>query len=71
MRDLCSRVEALEKIIADRVPIAPVQFIVMDIGRDDPEEYKRKQQQIAEIEAMGKTVIVYSVVGAGVKHGAA
>lgn len=62
MRDLCSRVEALEKIIADRVPIAPVQFIVMDIGRDDPEEYKRKQQQIAEIEAMGKTVIVYSIV---------
>lgn len=71
MRDLCSRVEALEKIIADRVPVAPVQFIILDIGRDDPEAYRRKQQRIAEIEATGEKVIVYSVVGAGVKNGAA
>lgn len=58
MRDLCSRVEVLEKIIADRVPVAPVQFIVLDIGRDDPEEYRRKQQQIAEIGATGKSYCV-------------
>jgi len=66
MATLNQRIEALEKLIADRTPIAPVQFIVLDIGRDAPEEYERKQQQIAAIEAKGEKVIVFSVVDARV-----
>ena len=66
MATLNQRIEALEKLIADRTPIAPVQFIVLDIGRDAPEEYERKQQQIAAIEAKGEKVIVVSVVDARV-----
>jgi len=67
--NLESRILALEKIIADRTPIAPVQFIVLDIGRDAPDEHERKKQQIAAIEARGERVIVYSVVDASVEHG--
>lgn len=69
MATLNQRIEALEKIIFDRTPIAPVQFIVLDIGRDDPEEYERKIQQIAAIEAKGEQVIIYQVVDARVNHG--
>lgn len=66
--NLEQRVAALEKIIADSKPFAPIQFIVLDIGRDDPEEYERKLQRIAEIEASGGSrngepnLIVYSVI---------
>jgi hypothetical protein len=67
--NLEGRILALEKIIADRTPVAPVQFIVLNIGRDAPEEYERKKQQIADIEAKGERIIVYDVIGARVKHG--
>ncbi|MDO8437972.1 MAG: hypothetical protein Q7S69_07450 [Nitrosomonadaceae bacterium] len=69
MATLSQRIEALEKLIADLTPIAPVQFIVLDIGRDAPEEYERKKQQIAAIEAKGERIIVYDVVGARRNHG--
>ncbi|MDO9012284.1 MAG: hypothetical protein Q7U78_10845 [Gallionella sp.] len=69
MATLNQRLEALEKLIADRTPLAPVQFIVLDIGRDDPEEYARKKQQIAAIEAKGEKVIVFNVIDARIKHG--
>lgn len=62
MPTLSQRVEALEKLIADRKPFAPMQFIVLDIGRDDPEEYQGKLQRIAEIEASGEPLIIYKVV---------
>lgn len=69
MATLSQRIEALEKLIANLTPIAPVQFIVLDIGRDAPEEYERKKQQIAAIEAKGERIIVYDVVDARVNHG--
>lgn len=69
MATLSQRIEALEKLIADQTPFAPVQFIVLDIGRDAPEEYERKQRQIAAIEATGEKVIVFSVVDARLNHG--
>ncbi len=62
MATLKQRVAALEKIIAARIPVAPVQFICLDIERDAPAEYERKQRQIADIEATGNRVIVFSVV---------
>lgn len=68
MATLNQRLEALEKLIADQTPFAPVQFIVLDIGRDAPEEYERKQRQVKEIEAKGEMVIVYQVIDARVKH---
>ena len=69
MATLSQRIEALEKLIADITPIAPVQFIVLDIGRDAPEEYERKKQRIAAIEAKGERIIVYDVVDARANHG--
>lgn len=68
MATIEQRLEALEKLITDRVPVAPVQFVVLDIGRDAPEEYQRKKQKIAEIEKTGEEVIVYRVVGARGEH---
>lgn len=62
MGTLNQRIEALEKLIADRTLFAPMQFIVLDIGRDDPEEYQGKLQRIAEIEASGEPLIIYKVV---------
>ena len=59
MATIEQRVAALEKLIADRMP---VQFIVLDIERDAPEETKRKKRQIAAIEAKGEKIIVFSVV---------
>lgn len=67
--NLESRILALEKIIADRTPISPVQFVILDSGRDATEEYERKRLQIEAIEATGERIIVYSVVDASVKHG--
>lgn len=68
---LSQRIEAPEKIIADRTPFAPMQFIVINTGRDTPEEYERKKQQIAAIEAKDKKVIVCDIVDARVNHGIA
>ena len=69
MATIEQRIAALEKLIADRTPIAPVQFIVLDITNDDPEEYERKRLQIEAIEATGEKVIVFNVIDAGCKHG--
>ena len=55
------RLSALEKLVKATI-IKPVQFIVMDIEEDDPEEYGRKQRQITALEAAGNKVIVYKVV---------
>lgn len=62
MTTIEQRIEALEKLIAGRKSVEPWQFIVLDIGRDAPEEYERKQRQIAAIEAKGEKIIVFSVV---------
>jgi len=69
MATISQRIEALEKLIADRTPIAPVQFIVLDIGRNTAEEYERKKQQIAAIEATGEKIIVFQVVDARENYG--
>jgi len=69
MATLSQRLEALEKIISDRTPFAPVRFFVLDIGRDAPEEYERKRLQIEAIEATGEMVIVFSVIDARIKNG--
>ena len=62
MATLSQRIDVLEKLISDRMPVAPVQFIVLDIERDAPEETERKKRQIAAIEAKGEKIIVFSVV---------
>ncbi len=62
MATIEQRVAALEKIIDSRKPTKPVQFVVLDIEGDDPEEYKLKQQQIEAIRAAGDDVIVFTVV---------
>ena len=62
MVTLSQRIEALERIIADRTPIAPMQFCVLNPCRDTPEEYERKKQHIAATEASGVGIIVYEVV---------
>ena len=62
MVTLSQRIEALERIISDRTPIAPMQFIVLNLGRDSPEEYERKKQHIAANVASGVGIIVYEVV---------
>jgi hypothetical protein len=41
MVTLTQRIETLERIIADRTPTAPMQFCVLNPGRDTPEEYER------------------------------
>jgi hypothetical protein len=71
MVTLNQRVALLEKLIAEQTPIEPVQFIVLDVQRDEPEEYLRKKQQVAEIEAAGKKIIVYEVVDASAQTGEA
>ena len=68
MATIEQRIAALEKLIADRTPIAPVQFVFLDIGRDTPEETERKKQLIAAIDARGEMVIVFDVIDASVKH---
>lgn len=67
--NLEGRILALEKIIADRTPIAPVQFVILHCEADDPAKYAQQKQRIEEIEAKGEKVIVFSVVDASVKHG--
>jgi hypothetical protein len=62
MVNLTQRIETLERIIADRTPVAPMQFIVLNPDRDTPEEYERKRQHIAATEASGVEIIVYEVV---------
>lgn len=67
--NLQSRLLALEKIIADRTPIATVQFVILHCEADDPAKYAQQKQRIEDIKAKGEKVIVYSVVDASVKHG--
>ena len=59
---LSQRIEVLERIIAGRTPIAPMQFCVLNPCRDTPEQYERKKQHIAATEASGVEIIVYEVV---------
>lgn len=61
MRDLHSRVEALEKIIAEHVHVAPA-FVVLHPARDTPEELAGKKEQIADAEREGRKILVYEVV---------
>jgi hypothetical protein len=64
-----NRILALEKIIADRTPISPVQFVILHCEADDPVMYAQQKQRIKDIKAKGEKVIVYSVVDASVEHG--
>ncbi len=57
MATLSQRIEALEKLIADLTPIAPVQFIVLDIGRDAPEEYERKKNRLQRLKQRVKELL--------------
>ena len=69
MATIEQRLAALEKIIADHTPIAPVQFVILHCEADDPAKYAQQKQRSEEIEAKGERVIVYSVVDASVEHG--
>jgi hypothetical protein len=62
MATLSQQIAALEKVIDDEMPIAAVEFIILDPGRDGPEEYARKAQLIAAMEARGESIIVCDVV---------
>lgn len=69
MATLNQRIGELEKLIAARTPVAPVQVIFLNIEHENPEEYAQKRRQIEAIEARGEKIVVLKVVDAEAEYG--
>lgn len=61
MASLEQRITALEKLVKAAIT-KRMEYVVINAGKDAPEECERKQRQIADLKAAGQTVIIYEVI---------